>query len=166
MTTVLPVTAALPAPGDASSIGAAATGRSGLDAATLQFNLADLVRSTSPHPASPSAFAGEVIGNALKRYITRAHRHDEAQKAFNTQTAAAGDWSNHFETGLHRGPAYASLEPAQTETAQSAATAALDQVRAVNSATLEFMNFLVDTNLVVGTMTEANRSFNTLLKAQ
>jgi hypothetical protein len=42
----------------------------------------------------------------------------------------------------------------------------LDMLRAAESASLEAMNFMFDTSLVVGSMTEANRSFNTLLKAQ
>lgn len=169
MTAVLPVAGSVAAPGEASSISGVATERSVFEQAAPQFNLpTELVHHTSPaHLASPSAFSGEAIGNALKNYVGRVHRHEEAQKAFGNRAVTAVEESKQSEPGQHRGPAYASLEPPRTETVQPASgTVTLDMLHAAEAASLEAMNFMFDTSLVVGTMTEASRSFNTLLKAQ
>jgi hypothetical protein len=162
MTAVLPITVALPVAGDVPSAAGMATERSVFDAAASAFNL-----STNPgHHANPSVFSGEAIGAALKNYAGRVHRHEAAQSSFSQQSAAAID-AKQNSSAPHRGPAYASLEPPQGETAQSGRdTVTLDMLRAAESASLEAMNFMFDTSLVVGSMTEANRSFNTLLKAQ
>jgi hypothetical protein len=167
MTAVLPVAASLPGPGNVSSIGGVAIEQSSVDVTTPQFNLVELARSSSSHLASPSAFSGEAIGNALKSYVTRVHRHEEAQRAFGKRAASAVEDSKQIEAGPHRGPAYASLEPSRTEAVQARPeTVTLELLQAAESASLEAMNFMFDTSLVVGTMTEASRSFNTLLKAQ
>jgi hypothetical protein len=170
MTAILPVAASLPGPESASAIGGGAVEQSGVDASTSQFNfnIAELMHSSSSHLASPSAFSGEAIGNALKSYVSRVHKHEEAQKAFGKRAATAVEDSKQLESGLHRGPAYASLGPARTDVAQSGSEGGvtLDMLQAAESASLEAMNFMFDTSLVVGTMTEASRSFNTLLKAQ
>jgi hypothetical protein len=170
MTAILPVAASLPGPESASAIGGGTMEQSGVDASTSQFNfnIAELMHSSSSHLASPSAFSGEAIGNALKSYVSRVHKHEEAQKAFGKRAATAVEDSKQLESGLHRGPAYASLGPARSESAQSGSEGGvtLDMLQAAESASLEAMNFMFDTSLVVGTMTEASRSFNTLLKAQ
>ena len=169
MTAILPVAASLPGPESASAIGGGAMEQSGVDASASQFNfnIAELMHSSSSHLASPSAFSGEAIGNALKSYVSRVHRHEEAQKAFGKRATTAVEDSKQLEAGLHRGPAYASLGPARTDAAPSSSEGVtLDMLQAAESASLEAMNFMFDTSLVVGTMTEASRSFNTLLKAQ
>lgn len=169
MTAVLPVAVSPPGPVDPSSIGGVATERSVFDSAAPQFNLSiELVHNTSPaHLANPSAFSGEAIGGALKNYVGRVHRHEEAQKAFGKRAVTAVEDSKRSEASPHRGPAYASLEPPLTGVGQSGSnTVTLDMLRAAEAASLEAMNFMFDTSLVVGTMTEASRSFNTLLKAQ
>jgi hypothetical protein len=169
MTAVLSIAMSVPAPGDASSISGVATEHSVFESSAPQFNLpTELVRHASPaNMASPSAFSGEAIGTALKNYVGRVRRHEEAQKAFGKRAGTAVEEPKQSEPSPHRGPAYASLEPPRSETAHGAsATVTLDMLRAAEAASLESMNFMFDTSLVVGTMTEASRSFNTLLKAQ
>jgi hypothetical protein len=162
MTAVLPIAASLPIAGDTQSVAGTPTGSSIFDAAASAFNL-----SVNPgHHANLSVLSGDAIGAALKNYAGRVHRHEAAQSSFSQRSAAAID-AKESSSAPHRGPAYASLEPPQGETTQSGRdTVTLDMLRAAESASLEAMNFMFDTSLVVGSMTEANRSFNTLLKAQ
>ena len=163
MTAVLPITVSLPVAGDASSVAGVAAERSVFDGAAAAFNFA----MNPTHHANPSVFSGEAIGAALKNYAARVRRHEAAQISFSERASTSIGDAKQAASALHPGPAYASLEPPQAEGTQAGrGMVTLDMLRAAEAASLESMNFMFDTSLVVGSMSEANRSFNTLLKAQ